>query len=234
MHLLLLLVSILPVFLVGLYIYKKDTEKEPKSLLIGLIFSGLLAGIIVIFANVFMALVLSNHYISENTSNYGFFHLFLVLFLEVALVEEVCKWLMVRIFGYKSKEYDQVYDIIVYSSFVALGFAGFENIFYVLQGGMQVGILRALFSVPGHAAFGIFMGYYIGCAKFYKNKDKFMYYRYMFLSIIIPSLLHTAFNFCLMTNDSFYFLIFLGFIIIIYITAVCKINQFVRMDNTLD
>ncbi|MDO4369556.1 MAG: PrsW family glutamic-type intramembrane protease [bacterium] len=234
MHLLLLFISILPVFLVGLYIYRKDTEKEPKSLLIGLIFSGLLAGIMVIFINVVMALVLSNHYISDDVSNYDFFHLFLMIFFEIALVEEVCKWFMVKVFGYKSKEYDQIYDIIVYSSFVALGFAGFENIFYVFQGGMQVGILRAIFSVPGHAAFGIFMGYYMGWAKFYKNKDKFLYYRYMFLSIFIPALLHTGFNFCLYTSGFSYFLIFLGFIIIIYITAVCKINQFVRMDNTLD
>ena len=234
MYLLLLIISILPVFLVGLYIYKKDTNKEPKSLLIGLLFSGLLAGIVVIIVNVFMALVLSDGYISDDVSGFSFFRLFLTIFFEIALVEEFSKWFMVRFLGYRSKEYDEVYDIIVYSAFVALGFAGFENIFYVLDGGIGIGLLRGILSVPGHAAFGIFMGYYMGWAKFYKNKDRLMYFRYMFLSIFIPSLLHTGFNFCLYVSGFSFFLIFLGLVIIIYIVAICKINQFVRIDNASD
>ena len=49
MNLLILFLSILPIYLIGLYYYKKDTIKEPKSLLKKLFFSGILAGIVVKF-----------------------------------------------------------------------------------------------------------------------------------------------------------------------------------------
>jgi len=39
-----------------------------------------------------------------------------------------------------------------------------------LEGGYQTALLRAFTAVPAHATFGILMGYYMGKAKFSKNK----------------------------------------------------------------
>lgn len=231
MKLLLIIISMIPVILLGFYIYSKDSVKEPKSLLLILFSSGLLSSFLVIIINIITALLLPDLYLSDNYSKFGFFKLFILIFLEVALVEEFCKWIMIRTIGYPHKDFDQLYDIIVYSAFVALGFAAIENIFYVLQGGITLGIYRALFSVPGHVAFGVFMGYYLGLAKIWQKKDKTKYILYMILSLLIPTLLHTIYNFFLMLEAFWYLIIFLGFIIILYVSAVKEIDKVSKIED---
>jgi hypothetical protein len=54
----------------------------------------------------------------------------------------------------------------VYAAAAGLGFAAVENIFYVLEGGIAVGVLRAIASVPGHMIFSCVWGYALGTAKF--------------------------------------------------------------------
>src|SRR5574344_1896391 len=162
MMILLIFISFLPVVLLGLYIYNKDSVKEPRSLLAGLFASGFLSAVFVVIIDIILVLVVPDFYLANNKFDY--LTLFILVFLEVALIEEFFKWIMIRFIGYKHKDFDQLYDIIVYAVFVALGFAAIENLFYVLQGGFILGVLRGIFSVPGHVAFGVFMGYYLGLA----------------------------------------------------------------------
>lgn len=233
MILLLILISFLPVFFLGLYIYKKDSVKEPKSLLLGLFASGLLAGILVIAANIFISLLFPDIYLSNESNKYSYYVLFILIFLEIALIEELMKWIMIRFLGYRNKEFDQLYDIIVYSVFVALGFAAFENIFYVLEGGLTIGLYRAIFSVPGHAAFGIFMGYYLGLARVNEKTGRKKYIKNILLSILIPTILHTIYNFCLMLDNIFFLIIFLGFIIILYVSSILKVDKISKIKKVL-
>lgn len=227
----LLFISIIPVVLLGIYIYKKDSVKEPKSLLLGLFSSGFLASLLVIIINVLMLLLMPDFYLSDNYNKFNFLELFFLIFIEIALVEEFAKWLMIRFIGYNHKDFDQLYDIIVYSTFVALGFAAIENIFYVIQGGVTLGIYRAIFSVPGHVAFGVFMGYYLGLAKIWENKDKTKHNIFMILSMFVPTLLHTIYNFCLMLETFWFLVIFIGFIIILYVNAAKEIEKVSKIDK---
>ncbi len=84
----------------------------------------------------------------------------------VGLVEEGWKFFVVRMYSYRRREFDEPYDGIMYSVMAALGFATVENVLYVFTGGIGTGILRALLAVPGHAFYGVLMGYYLGEAKF--------------------------------------------------------------------
>lgn len=231
MKLLLLLISIIPVILLGLYIYQKDSIKEPKSLLLGLFASGFLASFLVVFINIIMAFITPDFYLSDNYNRFEFTKLFLLVFIEIALVEEFSKWIMIRLIGYNHKDFDQLYDIIVYSVFVALGFAAIENIFYVIQGGLTLGIYRAIFSVPGHVAFGVFMGYYLGLAKIWEKKNKTKHNIYMILSVLVPALLHTIYNFCLMKENIWFLSIFAGFIIILYVSSAREINKISKIEK---
>ena len=233
MIILLILISFLPVFLLGLYIYKKDTEKEPKSLLLGLFASGVLSAIIVVVINVFMAILLPQFYLSNTSNKYSFSMLFILIFIEVALLEEFIKWCMTVFLGYKNKEFDQIYDIVVYAVFVALGFAAFENIFYVFEGGITTGLYRAIFSVPGHVSFGVFMGYYLGLAKIYEKRNIKKHNKYMFLSVLVPALLHTIYNFCLMTENIYFVFMFIGFIIVLYVSSILKVDKVSNEKITL-
>jgi protease PrsW len=92
--------------------------------------------------------------------------LFLGALVVVGLVEEGWKFLVVRLYSYNRREFDEPYDGIMYSVIASLGFATVENVLYVVNGGVGTGILRALLAVPGHAFYGVLMGYFLGSAKF--------------------------------------------------------------------
>jgi RsiW-degrading membrane proteinase PrsW (M82 family) len=51
-------------------------------------------------------------------------------------------------------------------------------------------MLRAFTAVPAHAVFAIFMGYYVGLAK-YNSKNR---YKYLSLALIIPVLIHGTYD----------------------------------------
>jgi hypothetical protein len=71
---------------------------------------------------------------------------------------------------YRHGEFDEPMDGIVYAAAAGLGFATLENIFYVLEGGVAVGIIRAVASVPAHVIFSCVWGFALGTAKF-RNKS---------------------------------------------------------------
>ncbi len=90
-------------------------------------------------------------------------------FLVVALVEELCKVLILKAFIYEDRQFNEPFDGLVYGGIMGCGFATFENIIYVFSYGHSVGILRMITAVPGHAFLGMILGYFIGTAKFSPN-----------------------------------------------------------------
>jgi RsiW-degrading membrane proteinase PrsW (M82 family) len=84
----------------------------------------------------------------------------------VGLIEEGVKFAALTVGIFRHVQFDEVIDGIIYGVAVSLGFATIENVAYVLQGGVGVGLLRAILSVPGHAFFGAVMGFYVGVARF--------------------------------------------------------------------
>jgi hypothetical protein len=115
----------------------------------------------------------------------GFFQILLHYLLVVSLVEEVAKFSAV-LKAYRSSEFDEIMDGMVYSATAALGFATVENVFYVFSGGLETGILRAILSVPGHGLNGSMMGYYLGQAKLNKTRR----YRLLLKAVAVPILFH--------------------------------------------
>lgn len=93
----------------------------------------------------------------------------------IALSEETCKYLALRWLAVNHRSFNEVYDGILYSVAASLGFATIENIMYVFGAGgegMSVALLRAFLSVPGHALWGVIMGYYVGRARFAPPEHK--------------------------------------------------------------
>ncbi|HBK85399.1 MAG TPA: PrsW family intramembrane metalloprotease, partial [Firmicutes bacterium] len=66
--------------------------------------------------------------------------------------------------------------------------------------GLQVAVMRALLSVPGHALFAAAMGYFIGKAKFAKTEDKTK--AYLKRALIVPVLLHGIYDLLLSTQHN--------------------------------
>lgn len=184
----LLLLSILPTVVILIYIYYKDKyEQEPLSLLLAAFGTGILATGCVFFT---FALLKSTIPYTINTGN-GVIDSFLKSFFEAAIPEELFKFLALYILIWKNPNFNERFDGIIYAVFVSLGLATFENILYVFSYGHEVGIARAILSVPAHALFGVAMGYYFSFAKFTPQSRK----RYLTLSLVVPILLHGIYDF---------------------------------------
>ena len=104
---------------------------------------------------------------------------FIKAFIVVALVEEFSKYIIVKYYAQNNREFNEPFDGIVYAVMVSMGFAALENVLYVYQYGSSTGITRAFTAVPAHATFGILMGYFMGKAKFSKNKDTIQFIRFV-------------------------------------------------------
>ena len=231
-NILLIILSVLPVLLIGLYIYKKDREKEPTGLLFLLFAGGIMSCFLVIFLTDLLSIYMPFIYesIDENTP----FELFLHAFVGIGFIEEFCKWLMTYFLGYRSKWFNETYDIIIYAVFVALGFALFENIIYVFNRGVTIGIIRAIVSVPAHTCNAVFMGHLLSKAKVcFMSGDDYGRQKYMILSIAIPTLLHGLYDYCLFIKNDFFVFLFFAFVIVLFVSTINRINKQVKENKKI-
>lgn len=227
-----LFIALVPSVLIGWYLYKKDANKEPKSLLFKLFLGGIGSAFLT-----FVLTALVNNFIPglvpslDGSVEYNIVGLFIRVMLGIALIEEFSKWFFSYYIGYKSPEFDEVYDIILYCGFVALGFATFENILYVFTADntLQVALLRAITAVPGHVCDAILMGYYLGIAKQYEMAGNYnLRKKNLLLSVAIPMLTHGIYDFLIMSGSSLLIIIWFGFLVFMYIYAMKKLKEVSR------
>lgn len=102
--------------------------------------------------------------------------------------EELAKFIPVLLLVWRSKEFKNVYDGILFSSVMAIAFATIENVYGCLQFGLTTAIGRIFFSVPLHVAFGVFTGYFLGHAKMAGDSKRAC--RYLIQGIVLVSFLH--------------------------------------------
>jgi RsiW-degrading membrane proteinase PrsW (M82 family) len=214
----LLLLSIAPVILIAIYIYYRDKyEKEPLGLLVFSLVLGCLVPIPVIVVESF----LSNIKPVIFGEKYKYFEAFYNSFLVAGFTEELFKFLVLFIFIWNNKNFNEKFDGIIYAVFISLGFAGVENVMYVFNYGETTGYVRALVSVPAHALFGVTMGFYFGLAKFYVSRQKIL----LLKAFIFPILLHGIFDFILMLGDYRVMGIFIPFVIYLYFDGLSKVKN---------
>jgi RsiW-degrading membrane proteinase PrsW (M82 family) len=186
----LLAIATAPGVAIGVYIYLKDKhEREPIGQLVLAFFFGVLG--------VFLTLLVSkglSKFITIDEKNLT--ELAVHAFLIVALVEEFSKFIFVRGVLFRNSHFNEPFDGIVYSVMVGMGFATFENILLVSQGGMGVGILRMFTAVPAHAGFAVLMGYFVGKAKFEHRKGYYSLY-----ALIVATLFHGAYDYFLFVSS---------------------------------
>lgn len=225
----LFILAVLPVIILGYNIYKRDNNKEPEGLLTKIFFLGLVTCIPVIICELLAGIIFDT-----NDSSLSFLHIFINVFFGVGLIEEFFKWIVTKKCGYENKEFDEVYDIIVYSVFASLGFACIENILYVLANGFSTAIVRAFLSVPGHACFGVIMGYFFAQAKIDElRKDKINSKNNLILSLIIPSLVHTLYDALLIAEGNWNLLLFFIFDIFMVIYCLSLVNKMSKMQQSI-
>lgn len=222
----LLFLALLPGILIIIYIFRKDkVEHEPVSLIVKLIVFGAVSCIPAIFAENYMTAIMPAGL--SGVVEYAVYDAFIV----AALCEEVCKYVLLRIGSWNNINFDYRFDGIVYGVSVAVGFALLENILYVMDGGIQVALMRGVLAVPLHAFCGVFMGVFYGAAKRYSvggRGSKALSCKVM--AIFVPIMIHGLYDTFAMIGSTAATVILLVFVVIMYIVAIKCVNKFSRED----
>lgn len=223
-------IAILILFILLYYKYTHNRSNYSPSIMFLAFFLGMLSTRIVtdiytIFDHItilniqFMSQILQLRFgLSDSILNN---HLSILIFsLFVGFTEEFAKYILFLLIIYFSIKKKDKYNIILYISFIALGFSLIENIYYSLEYGHFTRVMRNIFA--GHLIFSLFMGYLTYKADYaYSSHKKIFYIVYCFLFV---SLLHATWNFLafvsmfnLHANIIFYILygimLFLGIIL---------------------
>ena len=174
-------------------------------------------------------------------------HYLLYSFAGVACVEELVKWFIVFFITNKSKDFNCLFDGIVYHVFYAFGFALAETLRYTYHDGFGMMAMRAFTVVPSHLLFAIVSGFFYTLWNCYRKAaqrelsliDSRAYSTRRIkiapllfaLGIIIPVLLHTL---CTLTNlYTSRDLQFAYFCIVVLLYALCFfiVHQMSKCDS---
>lgn len=165
-----LTVALLPAIALLYYIWKKDSQKEPTSLLA----KAVLLGVVICFPVAILEFGIQTMLFGVDGVPSNIVGTTAMAFFVAALPEETFKllalWLVLR----KNPYFDEHFDGIVYAVCVGLGFAAIENVSYVftMEDWFSTAIFRSLLAVPGHYAFAILMGYYYSIYHFVDHSPK--------------------------------------------------------------
>ena len=248
MNLILTLAAVIPALFLLLQVYRADRlEKEPLSLLLSLLLWGIVATELAALSEQAGILLLQRLFQPGHTLSWSFrwaentqavaarsdlVYDALLYFGVVALSEEGFKFLLLHRRTWREPEFNCCFDGVVYAVFLSLGFALWENIRYVLAYGFATALARAVTAVPGHACFGVFMGAWYGAAKreaLAGKRQKSLWLRA--LALLVPCLLHGAYDFIATTRLLDYGWLFLPFVALLFLASVFLVRRLSRGDR---
>ena len=223
-----LLAALLPALFLMRYIYRKDTiEKEPKGMLVGLVFLGVAAAVVAVIFETLGTSLLSRFLEPDDPA-----YTIILAFLVVAVVEEGAKYLFLLWRTWRDPNFNYRFDGIVYAVFVSLGFAAFENISYVIGYGLATAVARALLSIPAHMGFAVFMGYFYARAKRCHDEGNVRGRRLnLWASFLIAVFLHGFYDACALLGTLLSTLLFVAFVIAMYIIVIRMVKRESRNDQ---
>jgi RsiW-degrading membrane proteinase PrsW (M82 family) len=207
--------SIVPAVAVAAYFWVEDpTMREPVSILavtfvLGVVLATLAAVVNTSFFAIAAELV--------RTDTAAALAPALLFFLVVGPVEEVVKWLAVRLYAFPRDEFGAVVDGVVYGAVAGLGFATVENTVYITQGflatagaGAVSGVTGAFevatsraFVGPGHVIYSAWAGYYLGLAKFSPDRRGPIVVKGLLIAAFIHALYNSAVTYLPLTGLEF-------------------------------
>lgn len=224
------LAAVLPAVFLMRYIYREDKiEKEPPMLLRSLLLWGIAAALV---SSVLEYAGQSALTLLLDRSNPAF--IIIWAFLVVAVVEEGTKFFFLKRRTWHDANFNYRFDGIVYSVFLSLGFAAYENINYVFGYGLAVAVPRAILAIPGHMGFAVFMGLFYGRAKLCrdcgKQKGKLAN---LWAGYLIAVLLHGFYDACVMIGSAYSTMLFTAFIVAMYIIVIRLVKKESATDRPL-
>ena len=109
----------------------------------------------------------------------------------VGPVEELSKFMAVRLGPYRSLYFDEPRDGLMYATAASLGFASLENLVYIFAFGPAVMIGRAPLSTLAHVIFASFWGYALGLQRQPGSRRRPLL---LLAGIAVAAVVHGVFN----------------------------------------
>jgi len=168
--------------------YLQDrAEPEPKQFVLGVFVLGILLA-----AAAGQPLIQDVFGVNKWAGN-GLFLQLLVGICVVGITQEFLKYAAVRYSIFRSVEFDERVDGIIYGAAAGLGYATFLNVQYILQNGgvdLGIGAVRIAVIALAHASFAGVTGYFLGRAKF-ENRGPFWLPAGLLLAAILNGVVST-------------------------------------------
>ncbi len=193
----LITLAFLPSIIWLMFYLRKDSHPESNPMILKIFLWGMFAAVPAVFIQ------LGFFEIIPDLPFPSFFLSLFNMFIGVALVEELLKYLVVRIKVFPSSELDEPLDVMLYMIIAALGFAALENILKFLSPdifylGFKETLIFAGFiflsSTFLHALASGILGYFLALS-FFEPKKKWYFLAAGFLAATIW---HGFYNFAIM------------------------------------
>jgi protease PrsW len=190
----LLALALAPGIAIIFYIYSKDKyDREPFKNLFLCFLLGVLSTAPALLIQTQLEPRLLAQTQTKSVAYYAWF-----AFGVVGFGEELSKFIMLRLYAYRLRVFNEPFDGIIYSVMISMGFATLENIGYVYTSGYATALVRMFLSVPAHAAFGVLMGYHAGLAKFDPRHSAV----HLLKGLLLAAFFHGAYDFFLFLQES--------------------------------
>jgi len=134
-YFLLIIFALLPSSIWLLFFLRKDAHPESNRMVLRVFLYGMLAAGLAAITEFIIVLGFLGP--AKDLAFPAFIIFILDIFIAVALVEEVAKYLVVKIGVLRSPELDEPLDIMLYMIIAALGFAALENILYLFNASLS-------------------------------------------------------------------------------------------------
>ncbi|NNC77653.1 MAG: PrsW family intramembrane metalloprotease, partial [Woeseiaceae bacterium] len=153
--------------------------------------------------------------------------LFAYAMLAIGPIEELAKLLPFLLLVLRFSEFDEPIDGIIYASFIGLGFAAAENLYYLQFLTPIEAIARGFASPVVHIVFASIWGYRIGAARISGRTGVGV----ILTSFAIAALLHGLYDYIVLQQPFFALPVAAGIIVAIWIWRL-KIMQKLHADAT--
>ena len=153
--------AIAPALLLLWVVVAADSRPEPPSM----VWSAFILGALSIFLLRYMTGWLIPHLAGTTQPELAVDEYALFV---AAIPEETLKVLIIALFAFRARAFDEPMDGVVYGTAVGLGFAAHENLGYLMHSNdwEALAIIRGALTVPFHGALGAIAGAYIAGARF--------------------------------------------------------------------
>ena len=230
--LILLAAGLIPAIYLMYYVYKKDQiEKEPVQLLLKIVGLGALSCFPAMILEMIGTYIMAYLPLDPSGIVYGL----IMNIIVIGCSEEFVKRAAMKIPTYKSPEFNYTFDGVVYGVAAAMGFAGLENVLYIMDFGFSVAPIRAITAIPMHAICGVFVGFFYGQMKLAENLgDQAAAKSFWAKALWIPAVLHGIYDYAASSESTTLSIIWLVFVIALDIYAYRALKSMAAQDRHLN